>query len=400
MNRMSSSSLLLLLALLAASSTAEDTTPFSTRMIESVMARQHGVVSSGAKTSTLEAGMLTLAIQSWLGLYHDRTDGTQVATFASYADAILAATSHLFPNASVAAAMPLDRLTIAQALQAPYKQQQPSVEETATLATLERSLCVQRRNQFNGFWYYVYPNWSYIDGAVSLLPYMAATPSWSDNDLLVQLQLLYMCTYNRATALLTHGYDASKTAVWADRVTGASALVWCRSLGWYVTGLVNAWEQLDGCRARTNATTCARVATELQRQANQLCTQIVTYADAATGAWYQLPTCGPTPGNFLESSCTMLFTFAILKGLRLGLLTDNAAGLQATALRAYNYTVTSGTFVVPERNGTLTWNGTVAVCSLNSSATYEYYVNRPVILNHALGEAAFILASVEVERLT
>ncbi|KAL4088287.1 hypothetical protein PRIC1_012711 [Phytophthora ramorum] len=371
-------------------------------MIESVVSREQGVVSSGAVTSTLESGILTLAIQSWLNTYSKDGDSERVANFTTYADSIVASISPSFKGPSAAAKMPLDRFTIGQALlDINATQGSLTTAEAETLTTLNSSLVLQNRNQYNGFWYYVYPYWSYLDGAVSFLPYMAAAPGWSYEDMLLQIELLYNNTYDNTTALAVHGYDASKTAVWANKATGASPYVWGRSLGWYLAGLVNAWEQLGDCHGGSNAD-CVRLASAIQLQASQLCESIVTYADTDTGVWWQLPTFGGKQGNFLESSSTMLYTFAILKGLRLGLLKDNATsahGLQTAAMRAYNYTVTKGTFLLDYGNGTLGWNGTVAVCSLNSTATYEYYVGRPIVHNHALGEGAFILASLEVEQV-
>lgn len=387
-------------AAVAAVTVANDL-PYSTRMIESVISRKQGMVSSGAVTSTLESGILTLAIQSWLNHNSYGKDGgsERVANFTAYADSIVTSTSPSFKDPTATAKMPLDRLTIGQALlDINATQGALTTAEAETLSTLNASLVLQNRNQYNGFWYYVYPYWSYLDGAVSFLPYMAAAPGWSYEDMLLQIELLYANTYDNATALVVHGYDATKTAVWANKVTGASRYVWGRSLGWYLAGLVNAWEKLKDCHGGSNIA-CARLASAIQLQAAQLCKSIATYADADTGVWWQLPTLGGKQGNFLESSSTMLYTFAILKGLRLGLLKDDVDGLQTTAMKAYNYTVTSGAFLLDYGNGTLGWNGTVTVCSLNSTATYEYYVGRPIVHNHALGEGAFILASLEVEQL-
>ncbi|KAG7396682.1 hypothetical protein PHYBOEH_001911 [Phytophthora boehmeriae] len=389
----------LIAAVVAAVTTASGLT-YSTQMIESVISRKQGVVSSGAVTSTLESGILALAIQSWLHTYSKDGDSERIANFTAYVDSIVTSISPSFKGPEAAAKMPLDRLTIGQALlDINATQGGLTTAEVDTLSMLNASLTLQNRNQFNGFWYYVYPYWSYLDGTVSFLPYMAAASGWSYEDMLLQIELLYANTYDNATALVVHGYDASKTAMWANKVTGGSPYVWGRSLGWYLTGLVNAWEQLGDCHGGSDAA-CVRLTSAIQFQASQLCKSIVTYADVGTGAWWQLPTLGGKQGNFLESSSTMLYTFSILKGLRLGLLKDDAtSGLQTTAMRAYNYTVNSGAFLLDYGNGTLGWNGTVAVCSLNSTATYEYYVGRPIVHNHALGEGAFVLASLEVEQL-
>ncbi|KAE9038859.1 hypothetical protein PR003_g6898 [Phytophthora rubi] len=391
-----------LIATVAAVTSAAGDLPYSTRMIDSVISRKQGVVSSGAVTSTLESGVLTLAIQSWLSTHGKSGDSDRVSKFTAYADSMVTSVSPSFKDPASAAKMPLDRFTIGQAL-LNIKSTEGSLTaaEADTLSLLNTSLTLQNRNQYNGFWYYVYPYWSYLDGAVSILPYMAAAPGWSYDDMLLQIKLLYTNTYNKSTGLVVHGYDAQKKAVWADKVTGASPYVWGRSLGWYLAGLVNAWETIGDCNGGANAA-CKQLAAEIQRQASQLSNRIAVYADKNTGVWWQLPTLGGKTGNFLESSSTMLYTFSILKGLRLGLLKDDAKsahGLKATAMKAYDYTVKGGSFLLDNGDGTLGWNGTVIVCSLNSTATYEYYVGRPTLQNHALGEGAFILASLEVEQL-
>lgn len=201
-------------------------------------------------------------------------------------------------------------------------------------------------------------------------------------------------------------------------------------------GLVNAWEVLTTGLTDTDekkvfsgtnvgdddddvASQCKAVAggcdaliSAIQAQFTHLVTVLVGYADPATGAWWQLPTLPNAPGNYLESSSTALFTYAILKSLRLNLLppsnndssssssssnTTTAATFKSTALRAYKYTTEK--FVVDYGNGTLGYNNTVTVCSLNSTASYEYYINQPINFNAPLGAAAFSLASLEVERL-
>ena len=386
-----------------ATTTARDIydTSYSTRMINNVISRKQGLVSSGADTSILESGVLALAIQSWLSFYSKHYDAAHIVRFSGYVDSIVASISPSFTDPTVTATKPLDRLTIGQALlNIKATVGTLTKAQTDTLSTLDQSLIMQKRNQLHGFWYDVYPNWSYLDGAFSFLPYMAAAPGWSHEDMLTQIELLYRNTYDSKTKLLVHGYDASKTAVWANKVTGGSPYVWGRALGLYLGGLVNAWEKLGGCKGGSDAA-CVRLATTIQTQANELSNGIATYADAVAGVWWQLPTVGAKQLNFFESSSTMLYVFAILKGLRIGLLKESgvtANGLKAVARKAYNYAVTSYAFLVFNNDGTFNWEGTVETCSLNSSANFEYYVTKSLVPNDALGEGTFILASLEIEQ--
>lgn len=434
--------------------TARNTSAYySTRMISSVMTRQQGLVSSGESTSTLESGLIALCLQSWLSDYQSTADSETVSNVTTYMEQIIATMSATegFTNVTKSLGLPLDRLMIGQAITnlddaleaglggGDGAHRELTQNEALALDTLNTSLALQHRNQYGGFWYvesiflldfsppfcyhadfllilvryYVYSNWSYLDGAVSFLPFMVSDDSWSYTDALNQITLLWTyCTPQTNTSsnssshngLLVHGYDASKTAVWANPVTGGSPYVWGRSLGWYLMGLVNAWEILLDNADRD----AEELMLAIQSQFTSLVYNLLPYADEETGAWWQLTTFPGRAGNWLESSSTALFVFSILKGLRLQLLTSNEwryphtdkisqKNLTETALHAYDTLVNA--FVVDYGNGTLGYNGTVTMCSLNSTATYEYYTKRPINFNAPLGEGAFILASLEVERL-
>lgn len=64
------------------------------------------------------------------------------------------------------------------------------------------------------------------------------------DDVANRFDLLWNHTYKATNGLIVHGYDESKIAVWANPVTGASPSVWGRSMGWYLTGLLETLEVL------------------------------------------------------------------------------------------------------------------------------------------------------------
>ena len=72
-------------------------------------------------------------------------------------------------------------------------------------------------------------------------------------------------------------------------------------------------------------------------------------------------------GNYIESSASAMFTTGMLKGVRLGLLDKNK--YLAPAKKAYNFLAKN--FVTKNSNGTVDWQGTVEVGSLNSNGTFE-----------------------------
>jgi rhamnogalacturonyl hydrolase YesR len=241
----------------------------------------------------------------------------------------------------------------------------------ATLDTLRVSLNLQPQNVFGGYWYFVYPQWSYLDGMYSVVPFLsyyttalaADNSSAVANDIMKQLDLLWTHCRQNSTGLLVHGYDASKKAIWANPINGASSYVWSRSVGWYLMALVDTLElEIPNFPLKLR--------TYLQRRLIQLSEAIISVADAQTGCWWQVMTFPGRPGNYIESSGSAMFTYGLYKAARLGYLPKRLTTKATdTASKCYRNIVDA--FVVQNSNGTLGYNGTVAVCSLNSTASYE-----------------------------
>ncbi|KAF6814539.1 glycosyl hydrolase family 88 [Colletotrichum plurivorum] len=365
---------------------------YSTWMLDSIVSRKQGVIASGETSSTLESGFLALAIEATVAQYPDVQD-----RYASYLGQVLDLASPNLTNVTYAATRPLDRFSVARAVDRASTAGIVSISAVAASAhdAINASLTIQNRNPDGGLWYYVYPQWSYMDGMFSVLPYMASLPQPNYTDIELQVSLLYDHCLQKNTSLVVHGYDYSRTAVWADKETGASPYVWSRAVGWFVAGLVQTWETLD-CAAGgdgAKASACGKI----QNITTQLSTSLVRHADPETGTWWQMAAYPGREGNYLESSATALFAWSFLRGERIGIFTPGCdVDFKKAALKAYEYTVNN--FVTKTDNDTIGYDKTVAVCSLNSTATYEYYVQRPLFPNSLLGESAFIMASLEVER--
>ncbi|KAG5930531.1 hypothetical protein E4U53_002220 [Claviceps sorghi] len=373
--------------------------PPSIHMLDSIVARRQGIVDSGAVTNTLEAGILAQAVQAVLARHPDKRD-----TLAPFLTQVLnLASSQGLTNSTFASLRPLDRFALATAIDSAVASGVSAVTllSIRASAAIHDSLALQRRSPNGGFFYFVYPFWSYLDGIFSLLPYLAAQPTVDYHEMQLQVALLVEHCAQANTSLLVHGYDWSRTAVWADKETGGSPYVWGRSLGWFLAGLVQAWERLPCASAREPPAAAAAVCRLLRDVFTRVSADLLRYRDPASGAWWQLVTLPGQPGNYLESSSTALFVFSLLKAQRTGLLRRGDAAApdyQAAALKAYDYALASFVTTNPA-DGTIGYNDTVAVCSLNSTASYEYYTKRPLLPNSLLGESAFILASLEVERL-
>ncbi|KAI4955242.1 hypothetical protein J4E91_001100 [Alternaria rosae] len=383
------------------------TPPISIQMAQSIISRNQGILTSQTDSSALlQAGFTQKTFRQILSTY---TNNSLAPTLNAYIVKSVNSVVPVVSNATRDTAYPLDRLSSGNGLLRSWQETGDEKYKRAFEA-LRKSVDLQPRNGQGGLWYYVYPYWSYLDGMFSLTPFLAAYTNDAGHssmteqtleDMIFQLDLLWQHCYSQETGLLVHGYDARRTAVWANSATGASPHVWGRSLGWYCMALIDTLELLPA-----NASHARQY---IESRFQQLMPAVVAAADGKTGAWWQVMDRPGEQGNYLESSASSMFVYALLKGVRLGALSTDAAwnatasysgGQNAyvdVAKKAYKYI--ADTFVVHNGNGTLGWNGTVGVCSLNSTASYEYYVGQPIVYNSLLGSLAFVRASLEVERL-
>jgi rhamnogalacturonyl hydrolase YesR len=333
---------------------------YSTWMALSIVSRGQGLLGS---SSILQAGFAQTAFRRIVEQYpHDPA----TPTIAQYIRTSVESVAGSVTNATEDLIYPLDRLSNGNNLINLYQATGNKTYRRAFQA-LRESINLNSRNVEGGLWYFVYPQWSYLDGMYSLVPFYAyynalfdAHNATARADLMSQLDLLWQHCHNNSTGLLVHGYDESRSAVWADPITGASPHVWGRSLGWYTMALVDTIEILPLAEQLL-----------LRARFRQLAGAVREAVDSASGGWWQLLDQPGRAGNYIESSGSAMFVYALLKGVRLGYLDDSTAAYTDVATRAYGYIV--DTFVVNIGNGTLGYNGTVSVCSLNSTASYEVW---------------------------
>ena len=204
---------------------------------------------------------------------------------------------------------------------------------------------------------------------------------------LLQLELIRTHCLHPETGLLVHGYDASRRAPWADPISGASPIVWGRSLGWYTIGLVDALEIADASR---NPDPVYKRSVERMRTVfrHLALAEIAAIRKSARetgryGVWQVVDMPGK-PDNFVEASASAMVTYALAKGIRLGYLDGTDADLRARNVRSaesalgvvratYNDLVAH--FITRNGNRTLDYMGTSIIASLMVPKP-DYYVWR------------------------
>jgi unsaturated rhamnogalacturonyl hydrolase len=152
-----------------------------------------------------------------------------------------------------------------------------------------------------------YTNVMMLDGIYMAHPFLVKYGSmFNDNACFdtatSQALLLASHLHNGTTHLLKHAFDYAKSNTWADPATGASYEVWSRGMGWYVMALVDMLKYLPSSHAKYNniKSLLADVAIGIQN------TQ-----DPVSGLWYQVVDKGGMAGNYLETSGSAMFVYAI-----------------------------------------------------------------------------------------
>jgi len=239
-----------------------------------------------------------------------------------------------------------------------------------------------------GFWHkdkYPYQMWLdglYMGGVFALKYANAFGESKLREMALHQESLMRKHMRDNRTGLLYHAWDESRQMPWADANTGCSPEFWGRSLGWYGLALAEFLELLpaDGAVYR-----------ELADAQRNFIHALIRYQDSASGLWYQVVDQGHRSDNWLETSCTCLFVYAIAKSIRQGIV--GAECLDAVK-RGYDGLIRrlkqdeQGRWVLPD------------ICIGTSAGDYENYVSRPTSSNDLHGVGAFIMACVEIDRLS
>lgn len=242
------------------------------------------------------------------------------------------------------------------------------------------------RTSEGAFWHKdKYPHQMWLDGlymgGVFALQY---ADRYGDRELIPMVldweRLMRVHMTDAKTGLLYHAWDESRQFPWADPKTGNSPEFWGRSLGWYGMALGDFLDVLpEGHDGRG----------ELITALGRFVDAVIRFQDEASGLWYQVVDKGDRADNWLETSCTSLFIYAIAKAVRHGCVGEDRL---AAARKAYDgllarvKTDEAGHLTVPD------------ICIGTSAGDYDHYVKRPVSDNDLHGVGAFVLACVEMEK--
>ena len=318
-------------------------------------------------------------------------------------------------------------------------QQWPEQKNLLAMQTMMRQLQDQPRTKADRvYWHkaiYAYQVW--LDGIFMGLPYRVLTAPITEgekgkvksgkakvkseklaaaniqaiyDDAVDQLKTTYERTLDPKTGLNRHAYDETRKAFWADPVTGLSQHCWGRAQGWYTMALIEVLDALPEDYARRQ-----EVVDLLKKDLDA----VLKWQDKQSGVWYQVMDQPGREGNYLESTCSAMFTYVLLKAYRKGYV---GAKYRDAGIRAYRGIVNN--FIRVNDDKTIALTSCCSVAGLGPAATdevveamkqvnpkgsvkenrrrdgsYDYYLSEPVRDNDAKGIGPFIWASLEMEQL-
>ena len=258
--------------------------------------------------------------------------------------------------------------------------------------TLYGQILRQPRTHEGNFWHKaIYPNQVWLDGLYMAQVFYARYTMEMENgahidDIRAQFQTVRARMYDAETGLYRHGYDASRTAFWADPETGCSKNPWLRSLGWFSAALIDVTAEIDDASFRADMTAIAQ----------ELAKNLLPYIDSDANMLWQVPNQPGREGNYPETSGSAMVAYFYLKGARLGMLDASYAEVGARIFHAICKRYLS------ETDGKLNLGGICLVAGLGPEnnrrrdGSYEYYISEPIVENDAKGLAPFLMCYTEL----
>jgi unsaturated rhamnogalacturonyl hydrolase len=260
--------------------------------------------------------------------------------------------------------------------------------------TLRKQLAHHPRTDEGGFWHKkIYPYQMWLDGIYMAEPFYAEyakrfnEPADFD-DIVNQFVFIERHTRDPKTGLLYHAWDESKQMPWANKQTGRSPNFWGRAIGWYAWALVDVLDYLPQDHAKRK---------ELIAILQRLSKALLKFREPQSKLWYQVVDQGNRTGNYLESSASCMFVYALAKGAHKGYLDKK----YLTAARESFKGILDSMVTIDEK-GIVNIHYACQGAGLGGNpyrdASYEYYISEKQRTNDFKAVGPFILAALELQQ--
>ncbi len=250
------------------------------------------------------------------------------------------------------------------------------------------------RTNSGGFWHKQrYPWQMWLDGLYMGSPFYAEYSKLFGftndfEDVVHQITEMDAHAYDESAKLFYHGWDESRLQSWADPVTGTSPNFWGRAIGWYAMAIVDVLDYLPTDYPGRDS---------VLNIFSRLAEGIALYQDPDSLVWWQVVDQMKRDSNYIESSSSCMFVYALAKGVRLGYLDHSF-----TDVIISGYQGILDHFIEQGSDGTINLTSTCRTAGLGygRDGSYAYYTTgERIVSNDGKALGPFILASIEVEMM-
>jgi unsaturated rhamnogalacturonyl hydrolase len=250
------------------------------------------------------------------------------------------------------------------------------------------------RNADQGFWHkQTYPNQMWLDSIYMGEPFLmryskvfGTCGTFCTDTVVQQTTLLGMHVRDSATGLFYHAWDDSKAsgatpAAWAD-ANGRSPAIWGRAMGWYAMALVDMLPDLPASTGRT----------QMMTWLTGIAAGLKATQDPNTGLWYQVVDQGSKSDDWLETSGSGMFVYALKAAVNLGYIDSTYLTVATKGWQGLMAKVTTDSMGRPSITGAVGGMGVQ-----NNYAGYVATSLMPLLTDSPHGLCAIMLAASEME---
>lgn len=245
------------------------------------------------------------------------------------------------------------------------------------------------RTKSGNFWHKkIYSNQIWLDGLYMAMPFYTKYEKYFNNssnfhDIVNQFLNVRRYLFDEEKKLYYHGHDETRQEKWADIEKGTSKNFWLRAMGWFLMALVDVLEE----------TIEYKTFNKIKDLFKEAINGVLIYQDD-TGMWYQVIDKKTLKGNYLETSGSLMISYAILKGVRLGILPYD---YKEFGEKAFQGTINQKLVKI---NGKYELDGICEVAGLGGNpyrdGSFTYYISEKIVKNDPKGVGALLMAYSEI----
>ena len=258
-------------------------------------------------------------------------------------------------------------------------------------AHIRRTFDTYPRTHDGGFWHADTKSreWQlWADGVFMSLPFLVRYGqmfndlAYANDEATKQLLIYASHLSDPQTGLLFHAYDESGTQAWADPVTHHSHYFWCRAIGWYAMALIEVLDILPANHPNRP---------KLIALVQQLVKAFARFQDKQTGLWYQVVDKGDVAENWLETSSSSMYTYAIWLAVKRGYVNKSYRDVARKGYKGVLTKLSTG----PDGLTNL-----IDICEGTNVGDLAYYFARKRNENDFHGLGAFLIMNEQLRTTT